>query len=282
MEYLKNYSEELHEHITNLLEQRKKRNKRIIRILALKLKRVKLVGIPQKHKDLIIGYALDFMNLTRNEFEEISAKAFENLSEMEKYNNQSETDIFWQEKVNKEWLCLNLTVQTEYYNEIYSYICKKFKNIPISFCDYGCGSGALALAIREKINLSSLHLYDVENYISDFVNSTIEKNELKNVKWYNVLEKNDEKYDLIMCNDVIEHLENASAVLEELYNKLNPGGYLSLRIAFELDDATHLAKASEDFFITNGGYEFLQDKFKLVYEYDKAKRLIVNGVYKKK
>lgn len=282
MEYIKNYNKDLYDYIEDLKEKRRKKNKKILRKLGLKLNRVKIKNVPQIDKDLIVQYGLDFMKINKSEFENISKQAFEDLNKMKKYNNQNETDIFWQEEVDKQWLCLNMTVQTEYYNEIYSYICKKFKNRPINFCDYGCGSGALSLAIKEKINLEQLHLYDVENYISKFVKEVIISNKMNNVKWYNVLEKNEEKYDFIMCNDVIEHLENSSEIVKELHNKLNDGGYLSLRIAFEVEDNTHLPQASEDFFLKNNGYEFLNNNFKLVYEYDKAKGLIVNGVYKKK
>ncbi len=280
MEYIKQYDKSLYENLLILIKKRNKKNKMFWRKLLINFRKIKMQNISEIDKNLILQYALDYAQISKDEFDKHVQESLEELNEQKRYNNQDETNHFWN-KINNKWLCLNIYVQLNFYNEIYSYICEKFKNKKISVCDYGCGSAALAFAINKKINLKKLHLYDIDNYISNFIKNTIACYKFENTVWYDILEENNEKYDLIICNDVLEHLENATEIIIKLYNKLNKDGYLSLRIAFEVEDSTHLPQASEDFFVINKGYEFLQNNFKLIYEYDKGQGLIINGVYQK-
>lgn len=284
MQYLKDYDENLYEHIKILhsIEVKKARKETILKkIQKLFLKPIKqgYLEIDESTKDKIIQNALDFMNISKEEF--IENDGICRKTAIERPKNQEAANKIWETNVQKPWLSLNVALQLrDYKNVVYGLDKLLPNNHSLSCCDWGCGSGSLSFALNEKYKFSLLDLYDLDNYPSDFVKYFIEKTNLNNANWIDILNNNDTKtYDLVICLDVLEHIENSYESLLKISSKVKKGGLLALSIAFECDDHSHLAKASQNFFIDNDGLEFLNANFKLKYKL--VNHYLVSGIYEK-
>lgn len=286
MLYIKKHNEELYDYIKKLHEEKEnKRNSFFFKVkkkFARKLNiypKIKISQISELFKDQIISDACDFMNVTKEVFYENINKHWEREKELNRFNNQEETDIFWNSHIDNLWLSLNIDVQLTWYDDVYS-VLLNYLDHNMSVADYGCGTGSLSFVLNKHFSFNSLDLYDLPNYASEFIKFAINKNKLKNVEWSNILENIDKKYDAIICLDVLEHLENSYTALLSIDSKLKKGGYLMLKIAFESEDKTHLPQSAENFFFTNNGITFLNKNYKLIHDFY-IHGQIINGLYKK-
>jgi 2-polyprenyl-3-methyl-5-hydroxy-6-metoxy-1,4-benzoquinol methylase len=101
--------------------------------------------------------------------------------------------------------------------------------------DLGCGAGGVCVSFANRsnrvvgldldkklINLTKINVSDSEDYfppgggVSEILSSGIN------------LPFEDETFDLVICNDVIEHLDEQEELIGEIYRVLKPGGYLYL------------------------------------------------------
>lgn len=91
--------------------------------------------------------------------------------------------------------------------------------------DVGCGAGATGLEIMNR-NIGS-EVYGIE--INDFV-ANLAKNHYKSVESTDVetldLPFPTEYFDVILCNDVLEHLRDPWNVVRKLATHLKPSGYI--------------------------------------------------------
>lgn len=284
MQYLKEYSEELYKYINNLhYKKRKSFFGKIKKKLNKLFNKEKIISIENKYKDKLITNALKFMDIDKESYYKNVEETLEVVRLDKKYNNQKEADTFWyNDELNKKWLSLNIEVQLNRYNDVYTGLCKFCNKKDIVFCDYGCGSAALSFIVNDMFRFKRLDLFDIKNYSAEFVKWYIENNSLKHVNQYDVIKDNDidVEYDVIICLDVLEHLENCYDIFIKFYNQLKIGSLLFLRIAFEVEDKTHLPQAAENFFLKNNGWRFLNEHFKLIHDFPWA-GLIINGVYQK-
>lgn len=285
MQYIKDYNEDLFNHINKLHEikfrKHRELKKRWNKFKQLFFKKKQFIAIPQEHKDEIINTATAFMNISKEQFFDNVKKCYAARdAKTTRFSNQKQADEYWTNDINEVWLSLNINLQINDYCHVYSDLRYILKD-NMSVCDYGCGSASLALTLNKIHNLKQLDLYDLKNYVSDFAKFAIKNDNLNNVNWYNVLEDNDKKYDVILCLDVLEHLENSYEILLKLHKKLNPGGLLVIKIAFESNDPSHLPQAAENFYFKNDGLKFMKDKFKLTKNFPEE-TLLINGIYRKK
>ena len=89
--------------------------------------------------------------------------------------------------------------------------------------DIGCASGYLASFLEEK------------NCIVDGIDidqkSVAKAKEFCNAHVLNISqEKIDEKYDVIILGDILEHLEHPDEILSKLRGNLNDGGYIIISL----------------------------------------------------
>jgi SAM-dependent methyltransferase len=106
---------------------------------------------------------------------------------------------------------------------------QKFGSSEIKIYDAGSGFGQYSYFISKKMNPSNILSVDVkEEWIKDCkdffssrainnVNFTVE--DLTSINHQN-------KFDLILCVDVMEHIEDDAKVLKNFYSALKQGGYL--------------------------------------------------------
>jgi len=284
MQYIKKYNLALYNKISALQKQENKRTilLRIANKIKRKLKLEKPIVPPQEQMEEIIDIACEYMGIDKSDYH----KTIEKFSKFgmdieEDFENQSQTDVYWS-NIDKEWLCINIYVQSVLYNSaipIYSSLMKLPLNNSTAL-DYGCGSGVLAILLHKAFHFKKLVLLDIGNYASGFVEFYIAKTNSKEIVWKNILEyDSDETFDFVECFDVLEHLENSYKHLSKLDGKVREGGIMALKVAFECEDKTHLPQAAEDFFVKNDGLAYLKAK------YERIKYLgggIVSGIYKKK
>jgi len=279
MQYIKTYNLALYNKILALQAQENKKSvlQRILNKAKRKLNiKEKLIIPPQEHIDEIIDVACDYMKIDKNAYYKAIEKFNDGGMEIkENFENQVQTDVFW-DKIDKEWLCINIYVQSVLYNTaipIYTALRKLSLN-NLTALDYGCGSGVLAILLHKVFNFKKLVLADIDNYVAGFVKFYIAKTNSKEIIWENILEYNsDETFD------VLEHLENSYEHLLKLDSKVIGGGIMALKIAFECEDKTHLPQASESFFVKNDGLGYLRQKYKRIKYFGGG---LVSGVYKKR
>jgi 2-polyprenyl-3-methyl-5-hydroxy-6-metoxy-1,4-benzoquinol methylase len=283
VQYIKKYNLELYNKILALQRREKMRTvlQRIVNKAKRKLNLEKLIIPPQEQVDEIIDIACDYMGIDKCDYYE-AIDRFNNCGmNMEgNFETQSQADVLWS-NIGKEWLCINIYVQSVLYNTVipvYTTLRKLLLN-SLTVLDYGCGSGVMAILLHKAFKFKRLVLTDIDNYAANFVRFYIEKTNSKEIIWKNILEYNsDETFDFVECFDVLEHLENSYEHLLKLDGKVRNDGIMALKIAFECEDETHLPQASESFFVKNDGLAYLGRRYKRIKYFGDG---IVSGVYKK-
>jgi SAM-dependent methyltransferase len=90
-----------------------------------------------------------------------------------------------------------------------------------SFFDYGGGTG-LTYAVARECGFETYY-YDIDNQAIQFAKNNLE---LKTESIISEPEKDSRKFDIIMCDNVIEHVKNPDVLIRMLFNKLVAGGVL--------------------------------------------------------
>lgn len=87
-----------------------------------------------------------------------------------------------------------------------------------SICDVGCGPGFLISSLKNK-NIVAIDLDDSALKIASNFAEVYKKN-------LNTTFKLNKKFDLIICNHVIEHVKNPEILIKSINNILKKNGYL--------------------------------------------------------
>ncbi len=108
---------------------------------------------------------------------------------------------------------------------------KRGNNVVI--LDYGCGIGTLAFYLASKgynitgVDVSPLSIRLCNRSAKEMNLSGMVKFNL-NKDFFEEVKKTSGKFDLIICSEVIEHVQNDIKLLKELSGILNKGGYILL------------------------------------------------------
>lgn len=97
----------------------------------------------------------------------------------------------------------------------------------LRFADYGCGPGLLLRQLSETSPNSVFHGYDftksgIRVARENFPAASFEERDI-----YDVFP---DRYDVILCTEVLEHLERPHQALKNLLDQLAPGGHLLLTV----------------------------------------------------
>lgn len=97
--------------------------------------------------------------------------------------------------------------------------------------DAGCGAGEYSFFLAERFPNAKIEAWDLE--MDSILNKTARQLNIKNILFIEKdlfnLEK-DKKFNLIICMDVLEHIEENGKILDKFYHNLVSGGMLFLHI----------------------------------------------------
>ena len=128
--------------------------------------------------------------------------------------------------------------------------------------DFGCGTAAISLTWqRQFAPRSRLYLADVDNLPAEFVRYRIESQGDTGAIPVGVLleELSDNALDVVLCIDVLEHLQRPSDTFRLLDRKIRGGGFLILQAPWG-NHPEHLDAAPLDW-ASNGGGEMLDTHY---------------------
>ncbi|MCP5369422.1 MAG: bifunctional 2-polyprenyl-6-hydroxyphenol methylase/3-demethylubiquinol 3-O-methyltransferase UbiG [Rickettsiaceae bacterium] len=150
-----------------------------------------------------------------------------NQAELAKFNK---TEQEWWD-INGEFQLLHIInpLRIEY---IIAQINKHFSNRnynELKLLDIGCGGGLISVPLaRMNFDVTSL---DANNYNIEALSAHIKQHNITLKLIANTLEehvKTFQKYDIIICLEVIEHIENPAEFLKNINSILNKGGIVIL------------------------------------------------------
>jgi SAM-dependent methyltransferase len=112
------------------------------------------------------------------------------------------------------------------YRNIISYIDKYLKNKEQKVVDIGCGAGTICFYIANEGN--NVSGFDISSKAIKACKESSRVLNLDNLTRFKIVdfpeEYVEEKFDLIIFSEVIEHLRNDSLALKRIYTMLNKGG----------------------------------------------------------
>jgi ubiquinone biosynthesis O-methyltransferase len=118
-------------------------------------------------------------------------------------------------------------------DEVLKIINKSKRNI--SICDIGCGNGALLIRLAETTRKLPFQInyqgFEISKPFVNYASQAVKFKNLSHISFnYFDIEKNNltDKFDVIICSEVLEHLHEPKKVLKKIYQYLNPNGYLLL------------------------------------------------------
>jgi 2-polyprenyl-3-methyl-5-hydroxy-6-metoxy-1,4-benzoquinol methylase len=132
----------------------------------------------------------------------------------------------------------------------------------VSLADVGCGSAALSLPLASR--LSHLFLLDLPNLAQDFVLWRMARYALTAVT-VGEMAVWQQKVDVVLCVDVLEHIAHASAFFRQMDARLRTRGLLIVRMPWysQFPHREHLPEAEENW-LHQGGAELLQRQYRLL------------------
>jgi len=119
------------------------------------------------------------------------------------------------------------------------------KKIPLktwmSALEFGAGTGLTSFIIKD--HFKEIIMMDSSSEMVKVMTEKIEAVQAKNLKAiYFDLEKNDwhnGKFDLIMSQMVLHHVDDIESIIKKFYVMLNPGGYLAVADLYPEDGSFH-------------------------------------------
>jgi 2-polyprenyl-3-methyl-5-hydroxy-6-metoxy-1,4-benzoquinol methylase len=194
-------------------------------------------------KRLFPGYTgkENFKSVWTKEFNELlglnySSEDFKNILRDCKVKQDFEKDLvdFGSEfySKSKSFIFANAAYNFSHGFGIFQMLFKHYKEG--KFLDYGGGAGNCNLIAQGGDYL------DIPGEVMEFAKKRFV---VKGVS-VNIIQKVSDKYDFIVCSDVLEHVENAHEIAELLADSLNEEGKLLLTYSFgsSEENSTHLKK----------------------------------------
>lgn len=137
----------------------------------------------------------------------------------------------WEERVERRINLLKGTAEKPYY------LPKNFNFSDVKVLDAGCGTGQYLVDLfrtsSAKMDLFGLDVDDrclqlAKTKLSYFTDPSVQFGLVQSP--LGQCSFSDEVFDLIHCEDVLEHVENPTEAMKELWRILAPGGYLYIHV----------------------------------------------------
>jgi ubiquinone/menaquinone biosynthesis C-methylase UbiE len=139
------------------------------------------------------------------------------------------------------------------------------RNIPQGsrVLDVGCGNGALSFDIAEKVPGVSVYGIDIVPENIEKAKQMFDKENIKYVSGNALIDLPDEKFDIIILSNILEHIEERVDFLRDLKKRYQPSKFLLRVPVFERDWRVPLKKELEiDYRLDSTHYiEYLQEDF---------------------
>jgi tRNA (cmo5U34)-methyltransferase len=111
----------------------------------------------------------------------------------------------------------------------------------MSAMEFGAGTGITSFLLKDK--LKNITMLDNSSEMVRIMNEKIKSENAVNLQALSFdLEHNDwagRKFDLIMTQMVLHHVNDIKNIFEKFYNILNPGGYLAIADLYSEDGSFH-------------------------------------------
>lgn len=140
-------------------------------------------------------------------------------------NNTYESyNKFWgDENIIKNYLCDN---RIKFFNDVFN-ICKQYLKGRI--IEVGCGSGEFLRIIKENTNECKIHGFDFSESAVERCKKIIPEGEFQKGDIYS-MQYQDNLFDVVLCLEVLEHLEKPKIALNELKRICKKGGKIIITI----------------------------------------------------
>jgi tRNA (cmo5U34)-methyltransferase len=107
--------------------------------------------------------------------------------------------------------------------------------------EFGAGTGLTSFLIKDQ--LKEITMMDSSSEMVRIMNEKIDAAQAKNLKTiYFDLEKNDwsnGKFDLIISQMVLHHVDDIEGIIKKFYLMLNPGGFIAVADLYSEDGSFH-------------------------------------------
>lgn len=102
---------------------------------------------------------------------------------------------------------------------------------PENLLDVGCGDGSRTIRLSKHFTISADHTYGLDSDSQRVILcGKIMINAIVTDIESGILPYRDQKFDLVICNQVFEHLKNYRGVFEDVIRVTKPGGYIIVGI----------------------------------------------------
>ncbi len=109
------------------------------------------------------------------------------------------------------------------------FVCEKIaEESPNIIMDIGCGTGMLLTRDVAKA-FPKITIHGVESDLTTVEYAKKANGDISNMTFFEEAPK-EQKYDMIIASEVLEHVDDPNAFLQYLYSKLNPGGSLLITV----------------------------------------------------
>lgn len=142
------------------------------------------------------------------------------------YNSSENMDEFYSDP----------NVLTQYFTkdriDFYDGVCALLDRLgvqPKSVLDVGCGSGHLLARVRSLWPSAELRGIDFSQKSVELAQRLHPSIEFQGLSVFD-LSQIDSKFDLILCTEVLEHLQAADEAIEKLYSRCAPGGSVVITV----------------------------------------------------
>jgi ubiquinone/menaquinone biosynthesis C-methylase UbiE len=102
---------------------------------------------------------------------------------------------------------------------------------PVNFLDIGCGDGSRTIRLAQYFGIDAVHTYGVDNQEGLITNECAKLLHAKQIDLeMETLPYGENEFDLVVCNQVLEHLKNYDKVIHDILRVTRTGGYIMIGI----------------------------------------------------
>jgi 2-polyprenyl-3-methyl-5-hydroxy-6-metoxy-1,4-benzoquinol methylase len=165
--------------------------------------------------NLLYRFGLD-IRLAKKE-EQIDAIAYNSIESANKYWASQKNKQVWDSAEYKEFYSLLIRVLKEHHVQLDEK----------EWCDVGCGSGTLLVYLKQEFKSKSINGFEVAQSAIDISKKRIPEGTFK---VYSLYEPAEEKFDIVFCTEVLEHLLYPDKAFKNLTQRLHPESYLIVTV----------------------------------------------------